>query len=212
MNEFRIRETGEVITEQELRNRNSGQVIPNPILKDTADYFGIDPILSTPIPEYTNLQVAIRNGVVQDTLGNWVQAWIIVDKYKAPEELTQAIASAKVKKNQEINEARLNANFTAFPHQGKDVACDALSRSDIDATNGYISLFGSFSDNWPGGWKAVDNTYIPITTIDEWKAFYKAMNDKGVANFIHSQQLKAMVNAATTLEAIEAITWDTPTT
>ncbi|MDP3165109.1 MAG: DUF4376 domain-containing protein [Hydrogenophaga sp.] len=113
----------------------------------------------------------------------------------------------KAAKNGEINTARLAANFTTFPHAGKVFSCDALSRSDIDGTNGTMTLTNAFPPNWPGGWKAVDNTYIPITTREQWEAFYLSMCATGAVNFAHSQTLKGALEAATTAEQVAAITW-----
>jgi hypothetical protein len=117
------------------------------------------------------------------------------------------LETLKAAKNNVINAARLAANFTTFPHAGKVFSCDALSRSDIDGTNGTMTLTGTFPPNWPGGWKAVDNTYIQITTREQWEAFYLAMCATGAANFAHSQTLKTTLAAATTAEQVAAITW-----
>lgn len=117
------------------------------------------------------------------------------------------IDEAKILKNEEINQARLFANFTFFTHAGKDFACDALSRSDIDATNGFITLFGTMPPGWPGGWKAIDNSYIAISTIDQWKSFHGSMFMAGAMNFGKSQGLKNALASATTLEQINTISW-----
>lgn len=119
------------------------------------------------------------------------------------------ITSIKIQKNIEINEARLSANFSTFPHSGKIFACDQLSRSDIDGTNGFVSLYGALPQGWPGGWKAVDNSYISITSVNDWKAFYSSMFAQGNANFLRAQALKVKLDQATTLQEVQAITWDT---
>ena len=121
--------------------------------------------------------------------------------------LAAAIASAKQAKNAEINEARLAANRSTFQHAGKTFACDELSRSDIDGTNGFVTLNGALPPSWPGGWKAVDNTYLAITTVAEWKAFYGAMFAAGSANFAKAQALKASLANAALLSEVAAIRW-----
>ena len=120
----------------------------------------------------------------------------------------RTLGDLKALKNDEINAARLHANQTSFWHGGKEVACDALSRSDIDATNGYVGLYGALPDSWPGGWKARDNSYLPIADVAAWKAFFSSMFAQGNANFARAQQLKAQLALATTLEQIAAITWE----
>lgn len=120
---------------------------------------------------------------------------------------TATLDEIKSKKNAEINAARLSANMTSFPYGGKSIACDALSRSDIDGTNGYVTLNGALPPNWGGAWKAIDNTYVTITTVDDWKAFYAAMISQGQTNFSHAQDLKSQLAGATTPEQVAAIVW-----
>lgn len=117
------------------------------------------------------------------------------------------LSGLKREKNAEINAARLTANFSTFTHAGKAIACDQLSRSDIDGTNGLVALYGSLPPGWPGGWKAVDNTYVAIATVADWKAFYASMFAAGNANFAHAQALKTQLDAATTAEQVAAIVW-----
>jgi len=117
------------------------------------------------------------------------------------------IAAARLAKNTEINAARLKANRASFTHAGKAFACDELSRSDIDGITSFVTLAGSLPPGWPGGWKAIDNTYHPISTVGEWAAFVGSMVAAGNANFAKSQALKAQLAAATTAEQINAIAW-----
>jgi hypothetical protein len=117
------------------------------------------------------------------------------------------LTELKAAKNVEINTARLKANQTVFLYQGKQVACDQLSRSDIDGINGFVATRGALPNDWVGGWKALDNSIIPIQNITIWNAFYDSMIAQGQANFLKSQNLKAQLAAATTSEQIEAIVW-----
>ena len=116
-----------------------------------------------------------------------------------------ALDRAKAKKNEAINAARLAVNTSTFTYQGKLIAVDALSRSDIDGAHGFISATKTMPPGWPGGWKAEDNTIVPITTYAEWLEFYSAMVASGTANFAHSQALKAQVAACTTTAQVNAI-------
>jgi hypothetical protein len=113
----------------------------------------------------------------------------------------------KADKNLEINRYRLIANQDTFTFQNKVIACDALSRSDIDGVNGLVSITGALPNNFPNAWKAVDNTYVSIPDRNTWISFYAAMVNQGVANFNYSQQLKTALNAATTVEEVQDIVW-----
>jgi hypothetical protein len=68
-------ETQQVLSEQEIRNEfpNTSFTVPFQAPK------GYAPILETPQPETTTYQSAFKNGVEQDSLGNYVWAWRIVD-------------------------------------------------------------------------------------------------------------------------------------
>ena len=119
----------------------------------------------------------------------------------------QRLATAKAAKDLEINGWRMAANFSTFTHLGKVIACDRLSRSDIDAANGEIVNRGAMPVGWPGAWKAVDNTFILIADVVAWKAFYAAMFAAGNANFARSQNLKTQLTAATTPVQVAALAW-----
>lgn len=133
-------------------------------------------------------------------------AWV-ADGNTPAEDPNTSLANLKARKNEQINQARLDANRSTFTHDGHQFACDDLSRSDIDGTTNTVLLTGQFPQPWPGFWKAVDNSLYPIVTVDDWKAFYASMGAAGAANFAKSQMLKAQLSAATTIEQINAITW-----
>jgi hypothetical protein len=134
-------------------------------------------------------------------LGVTIPPEALFEKPKPP------LAVVKAEKMSDINALRQLANQSYFNHAGKQIACDPLSRSDIDGINGYVATRNSLPPGWYGGWKAIDNTYVPITNTAQWYAFYESMILQGQANFAHSQQLKAEVLAATTHEQVEAINW-----
>lgn len=115
------------------------------------------------------------------------------------------LADLKATKNDAINRARAAANSSHFTFQGKQIAVDPLSRSDIDATHGAVLMLQALPPGWPGGWKAMDNTMVPIADLNTWGAFYAAMVAQGTANFNHAQTLKAQLAAASTPAEVEAV-------
>lgn len=117
------------------------------------------------------------------------------------------LAAAKAQKNSEINAARLAANQSTFAHAGKLIACDPLSRSDIDGVNGFVALTGALPPGWPGAWKAADNSLLSIPDVAAWTAFYGAMVAAGNANFGKAQALKAALEAASTVAEVAAVVW-----
>ena len=78
---YRIRESGAVKTQGEIRRLHPSTSFPRVWNTDTCDYIGIDPVLNAPKPEVTNLQQVLADGVEQDALSNWVDKWRVADKF-----------------------------------------------------------------------------------------------------------------------------------
>lgn len=131
-----------------------------------------------------------------------------IEDYTPPPHVVTAAERAEVLAK--INIWRAQANQSTFTHLGKVIACDALSRSDIDAVAGSIALKSAFPAGFPGAWKAVDNSYFLLPNVAAFVAMYDSMTAQGTANFTHSQALKAAVAAATTTEQLNAIVWGQP--
>jgi len=150
-------------------------------------------------------RIELTSTPVQRVGQPWLREWLVIDL--SAKEVAAQLAAAKAEKHAEINAARLGANTSTFTHAGKVIACDQLSRSDIDGTNGFVTLYGTLPPGWPGGWKAVDNTYLPIADVAAWKAFYTSMFAAGAANFAKAQALKASLDTATTLAQVRGVVW-----
>lgn len=116
----------------------------------------------------------------------------------------RTLLDMKAAKNAAINEARLRANRTHFMFQGKQIRTDEASFMDIMGAHGDW-VTGQTPANWPGGWKAVDNSYVAIPDQATWMAFYRSMVAQGTANFVHAQALKAQLDAATTPAEVDAV-------
>lgn len=204
MMEIRLRESGEVVSEQQFRAMHN---VAFPLVIDVATLaeYGADPVLASPQPAITSSQTCSRDGVAQDALGNWVWAWQVSDISVGI--IAANLASAKTVKNLAINQWRLGANKTTFPYLGKTIACDDLSRSDIDGVAGCVSLTGAFPVDFPGGWKTVENSVIPLPNVQAFKDMYAAMTAQGTINFNKSQTLKDALAAATTIDEVQAIVW-----
>lgn len=132
---------------------------------------------------------------------------------ETPEETAARLPNLDVlraEKNAEIDNWRARANMSSFVHGDKRIACDQLSRSDIDGVASHIALFGAFPEGFPGGWKATDKTMLPLADVDAFRAMYHSMTAQGTENFNHSQELKAALAAASTPEEIAAIHWSSP--
>lgn len=80
--EFRVRSSGELKTQGEIRKLNPNVSLPKVWNSNVYETLGIDPVLETPKPDTTgDYKVVVRNGVEQDANNNWVQAWVERDMF-----------------------------------------------------------------------------------------------------------------------------------
>jgi len=73
---YRIRSTGEIVSQGEFRSRNKGTSFPKVWTPELVDELGLDPVFETPAPTVTRYQTAFKNGVEQ-LAGKWVWKWAI---------------------------------------------------------------------------------------------------------------------------------------
>lgn len=200
--EIRIKSTGRIVTEEEYRAMHP--LVSFATGKFFAPTSDADVVEETSPPAVSSTQIAVRDGVEQ-VQGKWRQKWKV--QAKPAEVVEDELSNAKAARMIDINVAWERVNNSYFEHQGKYFECDAIAQQSINATNGYIALFGEFQEGWPGGWKASDGSYIAIGTLEEWKDFYKAMVRQGQSNFAYAQHLKRMVDEAETVEQVDAVVW-----
>lgn len=74
---YRMKATGQVVTEHEYRTMYT-EVFPA-VLQPT----DADPILESPAPSCLPTQYAVKSGIKQDALGNWIYDWDILNKTQA---------------------------------------------------------------------------------------------------------------------------------
>jgi hypothetical protein len=77
MGEYRNRTTGVVMTQGQIRAANPNMSLPRVWKAATLDALDLDAVLAAPQPTPGEYQRVVRDGVVQDANGNWVQNWDI---------------------------------------------------------------------------------------------------------------------------------------
>ena len=82
MTDYRIRESGELKSQGEIRAMHKNTSFPKVWGENVHEAIGIDPVLLTPKPESAEAyKHYTRNGAEQDANGNWVQAWVERDMF-----------------------------------------------------------------------------------------------------------------------------------
>ena len=133
MSEYRIRSTGEVKSQGQIRSDNPNVSLPKVWNANVNEALGIDPVLASPKPDPSgDFKVVVRNGVTQDANGNWVQAWIereMFTEYTDDEGNTVTVQAQK-----DAKVAKDNAALAAIERATRDdllKATDHYGLSDV---------------------------------------------------------------------------------
>lgn len=116
MSEYRIRSTGEVKTQGQIRSMHPNVSLPKMWNANVNETLGIDPVLASPKPDPSgDYKTVVRNGVEQDANGNWVWAWTENDmfqEYTDDEGVTHSVADQQAAYDAQ-NTATLSASERA---------------------------------------------------------------------------------------------------
>lgn len=122
MAEYRIRETGAVVTESELRAMHPNTSFPSIMTAETVDDLGADVVFEGPQPTATKYQVVYRDGVEQID-GKWYSKYSVsdmdADAIAAVDAAT--IAANKATRNQKLSES----DWTQLGDVNLTTACKA---------------------------------------------------------------------------------------
>jgi len=132
---YRNKTTGAISTQGEIRQANKHRSFPRVWDADVCTLLDIDPILAAPKPASTSLQAVNANGAVQDSLGNWVEAWVVVDAFSDTTN-DEGVTTTKAD-NEAAYTASLDANVAASVRAERDAlikATDYFALSDVVMT------------------------------------------------------------------------------
>jgi len=136
MSEYRIRSTGEVKSQGQIRRDNPNVSLPKVWNDNVNETLGIDPVLISPAPAPSaDFKIVVRNGVEQDANGNWVQAWIereMFTEYTDDDGNTVTVQAQK-----DVKTAADNASLAATERATRDEllkATDHYGLSDVTMT------------------------------------------------------------------------------
>ena len=82
MSEYRNRTTGVVQSQGAWRQHYSNMSLPRVWKAATLDALDLDPVLRSPAATVGDYQVSVRDGVVQDANGNWVENYVARDMFQ----------------------------------------------------------------------------------------------------------------------------------
>ena len=151
MSEYRERTTGEVKTQGEWRAVFKNMSLPKVWNSNVCDAMNIDPVLPSPAATITAYQTSVRDGVEQNSNGDWVEKYVARDMFAD-------IEGGDTKAEQEAAyQATLDANTATTNRATRDTKLaetDFYALSDVtmsDAMTTYRQALRDLPDhsNWP---------------------------------------------------------------
>ena len=136
MSEYRIRSTGEVKSQGQIRSMHPNVSLPKVWNANVNETLGIDPVLASPQPDPSgDYKVVVRNGVEQDANGNWVWAWTERDMFQeyTDDEGTVVTVQAQIDAKVAADNAALEATERAT-RDNLLKATDHYGLSDVSMT------------------------------------------------------------------------------
>jgi hypothetical protein len=156
MTEYRDRTTGEIKSQGQLRKENPNMSMPRVWNNNVHDALNVDPVLRSPKPTegIGAYQSVRRNGVVQDSLGNWVEAWEIADMFSDTTE--DGVTTTKAE-HEAAYQARLDSDAAERNRNERDrliAETDWWASSDLTMTAEQTAYRQALRDitthaNWP---------------------------------------------------------------
>ena len=128
MSEYRNRTTGVVKTQGQWRQEFANMSLPRVWKAATLDALDLDPVLRSPAATVGDYQVSVRDGVVQDANGNWVENYVARDMFQDTTE--DGVTTTKAE-----HEAAYQAGLDA-----KAAEANRAKRNDLLAETDYFAL------------------------------------------------------------------------
>lgn len=158
MNEYRSKTTGLVLIESEIRAAYPNTSFPIPFV--APDEY--DVVFPSPEPIKSEYQSAVRDGVEQDSKGNWVWAWKIIDwtdEQIAEHEATKAanaLVAAKAERQTKVDTLIVTTQ-AGNTYDGDEVSQGRMARAIIGMqTQPGITI----------SWVLADNSIVSVTVAE----------------------------------------------
>ncbi len=151
MGEYRERTTGEVKSQGEWRAAFKNISLPRVWNSNACNAMNIDPVLTSPAATTSAYQTSVRDGVEQNSNGDWVEKHVAKDMFAD-------IEGGKTKSEQETEyQATLDANTAAQKRSTRNhrlAETDFYALSDVTMSSDMTSYRQALRDlsshsNWP---------------------------------------------------------------
>ncbi len=154
MGEYRERTTGEVKKQSEWRAVFKNMSLPKVWNSNACDAMNIDPVLTSPAATISGYQTSVRDGVEQDSKGNWVEKYVARDMFADTTE--DGVTTTKAQ-HEAAYQSTLDANTAASHRSTRDsklAETDWNAMSDVTMADNMKTYRQALRDlpthsNWP---------------------------------------------------------------
>jgi hypothetical protein len=157
MSEYRERTTGEVKTQGQWRADFAHMSLPRVWKAATLDALNLDAVLASPAATTTAYQISVRDGVEQDSKGNWVEKYVAKDMFADTTE--EGVTTTKAE-----HEAAYQATLDAATAEGHRV-----TRNKLLADSDWTQINDSpLSNEDKTAWATYRQELRGISDLDAW--------------------------------------------
>ena len=158
MSEYRNRTTGVVMTQGQIRAANPNMSLPRVWKQATLDALDLDPVLKSPAATVGDYQVSVRDGVVQDANGNWVENYVARDMFADTTD-EDGVTTTKAE-----HEAAYQAGLDA-----KVAETNRKTRNDLLADSDWTQMNDSpLTNEQKTAWATYRQELRDISDLDAW--------------------------------------------
>jgi len=171
MSEYRVRATGEVKNQGQIRRDNPNVSLPRVWNANVCEVLGIDPVLASPKPDTTgNYKIVVRDGVTQDANNNWVYAWVERDMFSdttetvVAEDGTESTVTTTKAEHEAAYQAKLDAEAAKSIRTQRDTKLaetDFYGLSDVTMSAEMTTYRQALRD-------ITDHANFPYLNEDDW--------------------------------------------
>ena len=155
MAEYRHKDTGEVKTQGQWRSHYSNVSLPRTWKAATLAGLNLEAVLASPAATTGAYQTSVRDGVVQDANGNWVENYVARDMFADTTD-EDGVTTTKAE-HEAAYQATLDANVAASNRTKRDTLLaetDWTGMSDVTMTSEMTTYRQALRDlpshtNWP---------------------------------------------------------------
>jgi len=155
MSEYRERTTGEVKSQGEWRAAFPNMSLPRVWTSNVCDAMNIDPVLASPAATTSAYQTSVRDGVEQNSNGNWVQRFVARDMFADTTD-DDGVTTTKAE-HEAAYQATLDANTATANRSTRDAKLaetDFYALSDVTMSSEMTTYRQALRDitaheNWP---------------------------------------------------------------